>query len=157
MKRKPIRINWDDLEAAFDNPNQEIVYYLDVIEGRVFLEGEDDPYEDDDESYGNVAAPAGTTPRDDTRLRIDPLDPGTKVGWMESFLERDDDLDPEFVRRTREALKSDDPTQEIVAALAESPETKDRWYRFRSDRLHERIDRWLADHGLAVTDPPPWS
>ena len=39
MKRKPIRVNWDDLEAAFDNPNEELAYYLDLVNGHVVLEG----------------------------------------------------------------------------------------------------------------------
>ena len=42
MKNKPIRIDWEELESAFDSGNEEILYYLDLITGQVKLEGEGD-------------------------------------------------------------------------------------------------------------------
>ena len=39
MKRKPIRVDWEELEAAFDSGNEELVYYLDSVTGHVLLEG----------------------------------------------------------------------------------------------------------------------
>ena len=35
MKRKAIKIDWDELESAFDNKNEELVYYLDRVTGQV--------------------------------------------------------------------------------------------------------------------------
>ena len=35
MKHKPIRLDWDELEVAFTNHDEEIVYYLDLVTGNV--------------------------------------------------------------------------------------------------------------------------
>jgi hypothetical protein len=29
MKRKPLHIDWDELETAFENRSEDLVYYLD--------------------------------------------------------------------------------------------------------------------------------
>ena len=39
----------------------------------------------------------------------------------------------------------------------ESPEAKERWYRYRTDRVRDLIDDWLARHEVEPTDPPPWN
>jgi hypothetical protein len=40
MKRKPIKIDWDELESAFDSKQEDLIYYLDLVTGQVILEGE---------------------------------------------------------------------------------------------------------------------
>ena len=37
MKRKPLHIDWDELESAFENRNEDLSYYLDLITGKVFM------------------------------------------------------------------------------------------------------------------------
>jgi hypothetical protein len=37
MKGKPIKIDWDELESAFNNRNDELIYYLDLVTGQVIL------------------------------------------------------------------------------------------------------------------------
>ena len=44
----------------------------------------------------------------------------------------------------------------MIDALGESPEAKDRWYRYRSDRLHDLIQEWLVANQVEAIDPPPW-
>ena len=158
MKRKPIRVNWDDLEAAFDNPNQELPYYLDLVNGHVVLEGEGEEREDDDETddyTAEVAArPANQT--DSTRVYIAPLLTETKIEWLAAFIDETDDLDPAFVAQIRQALEAEDPTQLVLDALRDSPESKDRWYLYRAERLHDLIEEWLEENAVVTTEPPPW-
>ena len=33
---------------------------------------------------------------------------------------------------------------------------RDRWFLFRSGRIHDAIDAWLEEHGVRSTEPPPW-
>ena len=40
MQRKPIKVDWDALEEAFDSRDPEVAYYLDRITGHVVLDGE---------------------------------------------------------------------------------------------------------------------
>lgn len=159
MKHKPIRINWDDLESAFDNPNEELVYYLDLVDGHVVLEGEgeEDDFEDDEEHYD--ASPSEPQPRldDHTRQYIDRLTIETKLEWVEGFIATTDDLAPEFVSKLEAALETDTPAQSVIEVMRETPEGKDRWYLYRSDRLHELIHDWLQRNGIKPTDDPPWS
>jgi hypothetical protein len=155
MKHKPIRIDWDDLESAFDDPNDELVYFLDVVDGHVLLEGEgeEDVFDDENESYTRPAAPQ---PAPGTRIYVDQLTTQTKLRWITRFIEETTDLEPEFVERIKTALDSDEPAPAVIDALRESPEANDRWYRYRSDRLHDLIQEWLAANQIEAIDPPPW-
>jgi len=160
MKRKPIRINWDDLEAAFDNPNEELVYYLDRVNGHVLLEGEGEERDDDDESddYASDLASAGpSTVVDETRAYIAPLHEETKIDWLQRFIDETNDLAPSFIERIRAALDSDEPKPLVLEALRDDADGHDRWYLYRAERLHERIEEWLDENGVVPTDPPPWS
>lgn len=159
MKRKEFRINWDDLEAAFDNPNEELVYYLDLVQGHVVLEGEgeEDDFGDDDEHYGTSTAAPRSRPADNTRLYIDRLATETKLGWIRGFLDDTDDLAQEFVAKLEAALESDTPAPSVITVMRETPEGKDRWYLYRSDRLHDLIHDWLKENEITPTDDPPWS
>ena len=38
MKHKPLQIDWDELETAFENRNEDLTYYLDLVTGQVILE-----------------------------------------------------------------------------------------------------------------------
>ena len=58
MKNKPIRIDWEDLEAAFENTNEELVYFLDLVTGRVILEGEGEDSGEEEEFNGRAAVSA---------------------------------------------------------------------------------------------------
>jgi hypothetical protein len=159
MKRKPIRIDWDELEAAFDNPNQELVYYLDLVHGHVVLEGEgeEDDFDDEEEDYESV--PTRPQPRrdDQTRVYIDPLTAEIKLGWIDGFLASTEDLDPEFVASLQAALESETPAQSVIEVMRASPDGKDVWYLYRSDRLHDLIHEWLERNEITPTDEPPWS
>ena len=69
MKHKPIRLDWDELEVAFTNHDEEIVYYLDLVTGKVIIdgEGEDDDFDDEDDfSPNSLVATGQATVRDDS-------------------------------------------------------------------------------------------
>lgn len=159
MKHKPIRINWDDLEAAFDNPNEELVYYLDLVEGHVVLEGEGEEHDFDDDGEHYDASLSGSQPRPDdkTRLYIGRLSTETKLEWIEGFITSTEDLAQEFVAKVMAALETDTPAQSVIDVMRETPEGKDRWYLYRSDRLHDLIHDWLEQNEITPTDDPPWS
>ena len=72
MKRKQIKIDWDELEDAFTNPQDEVFCFLDRVTGRVVLEGEGDDLHDDDRNYDRPPDAAEVPPQDDpTRRRPD--------------------------------------------------------------------------------------
>jgi len=77
MKRKAIKVDWDDLEEAFSNPDVDATSYLDRVTGRVVLEGEeDDDFDEDEAAFENPMAVANAQTavarEDPTRIPIRP-------------------------------------------------------------------------------------
>ena len=159
MKHKPIKIDWDELEDAFNEQRDDLVSYLDLVTGHVVLEGEGEDDEDlDDENYDTpVRAPVAPPPPvdDSTRLHVTP--PGTtlKVDWLKEFIGKGD-VPGEVSGELSEAMGAEDPAPEIRAVLNRNPEVRDSWYRYRGERIQALIDEWLAANGVEFTDPPPW-
>lgn len=158
MKRKAIKIDWDALDDAFNNQNDELVYYLDLVTGHVVLEGEgeEDTFDDEDDYSGGTLHAAASTQNDATRLYIWPPDTACKVDWMKVFVDSETTIDAAVAQRLRDALQLDEPAGEIVEILREHPEERERWFRYRTERVREMIDRWLEEHAVEVTDRPPW-
>ncbi len=155
MKRKPIKIDWDALEAAFNDQNEELVYYLDLVTGYVGLDGEGEESVFDDQDYDQpVERPMARAST--TRLYVQPPDVSQKVEWMEAFLADDPSISAEVTERLHEGLESDDPAAMIGEILRDQAEVRDRWFLYRSDRFHELIDDWLEANEVQMVDLPPW-
>ncbi len=158
MKRKPIKINWDEIEAAFDNKREDLVYYLDLVTGQVVLEGEGEEagFEDDDDLLEDNGKENGPPRELTTRLYIEPPDEEEESGWMESFVVESDDLDAAVVAKLTEALDSPGPVNAFRDALRADAAARDRWFLYRADRLHETVDAWLDANNVHAAEPPPW-
>lgn len=153
MKGKPIKIDWEELESAFDNKREDLVYYVDLVTGQVILEGEgEEALEDDDEEEEGSASGRAVS----TRLYVDPLDPDIETDWMSVFVTEVDDLDGAVMERLRAALDDPDPHESIREILRNHAPERDRWFLFRSGRIHDAIDAWLEEHGVRATEPAPW-
>jgi len=152
VKTKPIKVDWEELESAFDSGSEELTYYLDRITGHVSLEGEGE--EDDFDDAGAILeAPA----RDDrTRLIIEPIKTAQKIDWIKRFLDEVPDLDPEFRADLQQALTAENVAGALTEVLHQNAEGSDRWYLYRTDRMRELIEDWLEGNGVAVANPPPW-
>jgi len=162
MKHKPIRLDWDELEVAFTNHDEEIVYFLDLVTGKVFIEGEgeEDDYDDEDDFSPNrvVVTTQPATRDDSTRASVRPITTEQKLEWMGRFVaEKDNGLDKETRTKLKEALKSENPAETLGAFLRAADEARDVWYLYRSDRLHEYMQSWLDQHEITAIDPPPWT
>jgi hypothetical protein len=162
MKHKPIRLDWDELEVAFTNHDEEIVYYLDLVTGKVIIEGEgeDDDFDDEDDDFSAntvvVTQPAAVD--DSTRAYVRPVTNEIKLEWMKSFLaEKDNGLDKEANTQLKQAFESDDAPEALGAFLRGADEARDIWYLYRSNQLHEHMQAWLGEQEITPIDPPPWS
>ena len=162
MKHKPIRLDWDELEVAFTNHDEEILYYLDLVTGKVIIdgEGEDDDLNDQDDFSPNslVATGQPVARNDSTRAYVEPMATETKLEWMRKFLgEKDNGLDKEANASLRQALESDNAAEALGAFLRSADEARDVWYLYRSNRLHEHMQSWLGEREIQPIDPPPWA
>ena len=153
---KPIKLDWDQLEEAFNNKNDELVYYLDTVTGHVHLEGEDE--DGDDQEAFDTRPPAPGQPRrtnDPTRKYLEPPTTALKVEWLAAFVEQDG-FDAEIATALRGAMVGDDPGPAIREVLNANPDVRDDWYVYRSERIRVLLGEWLKKSGIKPTDPPPW-
>jgi len=58
-----------------------------------------------------------------------------------------DKLDQIVAREEGDAFKD---------ALRHHAEIRDRWFLFRTERVHEVMDAWLAENSVTPASPPPW-
>lgn len=150
MKAKPIRIDWDALEEAFNELRADLVSYLDLVTGHVVLEGEGELDDLDDEDYSPAA------PEDDaTRCYVRPPDTAQKIEWLGEFLAREG-VETGVASELDRATTAEEPAAEIREILNRNPEVRDAWYRYRTERIQSLIDEWLQSNGVNFTDPPPW-
>jgi hypothetical protein len=156
MKHKPLHIDWDELETAFENRNEDLTYYLDLVTGQVILEGEgeDAHFDEDDEMDDAVeidAAQRGET----TRLYVVSFTDDDELDWMDEFIEGDDAISPEL-KETLSDLVAQGPSQRFKDELRHHPDVRSRWFLFRSERLHEVMDAWMDSNKISPASPPPW-
>jgi len=155
MRFKPLRINWEKLEDAFDSRNADLVSYVDRVTGHVALDIEEDD-RDDDEEYEPAEPVARFSPGSLTRAYVEPLSSEQKLQWVGRFLEDVDDLEPDFADEMVAALDSENPTDAVLSVLNRYPEGKELWYLYRAERLHELVEQWVRDQGIECLNPPPW-
>ncbi len=158
MKRKPIKINWDELESAFDNKREDLVYYLDLVTGQVVLEGEGEEadFGDDEDLAEDELEPEAPPREETTRLYIEPPVEDEEIGWMEDFVEEGESLESAVREKLLDALDAADPIEAFRESLRLHPAERDRWFFYRTERLHEAVDAWLDANGVHPAEPPPW-
>ena len=154
--RHKIKLDWDELEDAFSNQREELIYYLDLVTGHILLEGEGEGENDsdDEESY----QPPTERPRQDdsTRAYIRPPDIEKKIEWLKEFIADSKDLEPELATKLKTALDGENPVDPIREALVQHPEGRDAWYLYRSLRVRDMIDEFLEKQAVETSDAPPW-
>ena len=157
MKRKPIKIDWDELESAFEATREDLVYYLDLVTGQVILEGEGEEADfEGEDAMDEGVDEAPVSRQETTRLYVEPPSPEDEIDWMDAFARELQGTTPDVAEELRQALDSEDPHDGFKEALRHHTELRDRWFLYRADRLHDTIDAWLADHAVHSTDQAPW-
>jgi hypothetical protein len=158
MKRKPIKVDWDELETAFDNKREDLVHYLDLVTGQVVLEGEGEEgdFENEEDLVEDGADGEQRVRKETTRLYISPPNADDEIDWMEDFVAAGNGVSPQVLEALRAALDADDSADAFREVLRQHAEERDRWYLYRSERLHEVVDAWIDANQVHCADPPPW-
>jgi len=155
VKRKPIKVDWDELESAFNNKSEELRYYLDLVNGHVVLEGEGElDLDDDDDAMVARGMRIAVTSGEGTRVVIDPPGDEQKLVWLDQFL-AGAGCSAAIVAEFQRAIEAADIAA-IRELMQEHADVRDAWYVYRSERLREQIDRWIETHELQLSEPPPW-
>lgn len=132
---RPLTVDIDGLEEAFEGHDADGSFYLDRRSGRVrFVE--------EDEVPRRLLAEVGR--------RFVPVphdDPSDVRDDMEAFTDEVDE--PRLQRRLRAALAAKDGGRRFRMVLWET-ELFDEWSIFHSQRLRARIVEWLASVGIGA-------
>jgi Uncharacterised protein family (UPF0158) len=155
MKRKPILIDWDELETAFENRNEDLTYYLDLVTGQVILEGEGEDLRFDDDALDNGVEVEVPDRREPTRLYVESFTPDDELDWMDEFIEGDEGISAELKDKLGD-LVAQAQGEAFKDELRQNAELRDRWFLFRSERLHEVVDAWLDANNVNPSTRPPW-
>ncbi len=156
MKHKPLQIDWDDLETAFENRNEDFTYYLDLVTGQVILDGEgEDAHFDEDAEIDDAVDGEVAPRREPTRLYVVSFTDDDEMDWMDEFIEGEDGL-AESLKETLSDLVAQGVPHQFKDELKHHADVRDRWFLFRSERLHEVMDAWIDANKISCATPPPW-
>ncbi len=151
-----IETSWSSLERAFENNAPEIHSYLNLRTGDV-IRLEDGRVEPD--AHERIASDTAVY------LELEAIGSRTQYGWMKDFASEVDDEDARedllmALEGGRGAFKR---FKEALARLPPEGHWERKHREYRSGRLRQAIEEWLADRGLVATDrarpkvvlPPP--
>src|SRR5262249_36815897 len=86
-------------------------------------------------------------------VRVDPIESSVEHDWMAAFAASVKD------RRLGElldvALEGRGAFRRVKDVLARHPRERERWFRFRDDRVQEAMREWLSDNDIEASTEPP--
>jgi hypothetical protein len=143
---RKVKINWTDLEIAFERNSPEIESYLDVVSGEVIsvTDGEADTPEKRRRIEDNAA----------NFIKIEPASSREQYRWMEKFVS----ALPDAALRERLIIAIDGKGafRRFKDVLLNYPTERERWFTYRGELLHYHIQGWLTQLQLEPINPPPW-
>jgi hypothetical protein len=130
-----VKIDWNELEGAFESASYELPQYLDTVTGEVILLTEDgvDDYEQVLEQV------EGDT--EGRYLEIPLKDSSEGYRDMEHFIKTV--RDPRLRDLLEVAINGRGAFRRFKDVLLSYPEERERWFAFERERLVERIRDWL--------------
>jgi Uncharacterised protein family (UPF0158) len=171
---RKLKVDLAALEEAFDNTSSELHYYLDLQTGEVVLVADEirreleGIYEElndaGDQEFKHLAAMLNQSRLPDwqkeavleahrveegfgERYRELPLvETHDAYEDMEDFIEtlKDESLQ----ERLWQAIRGRGAFRYFKDVLADYPQARERWFKFKDECVHQRVLEWLADEGI---------
>ncbi len=145
MPRPDFQVDYSGLVVAFETRGK-LRYFFDRETGDVngfYPAGRP-------EDVANVEACAASPER---FVVVPPETPEINLGDRRAFLRT---LDKPNLREALEAtIAGPEPLIAFRQVLMDSPSEERRWFRFKEQRVHDRVGRWLAQNGLPPLPTPP--
>jgi len=141
-EKRALKIDLEDLCLAMENSSYDLDYYLDLETGEVIFISD---YMDD----ANL---------EELKDRIDENpDRYEPIPKAESYEDYDDMVDfistvedEHLVELLEIAIDGKGAFRRFKDVLARYPEKKERWYRFKNERMKERAISWLETIGISL-------
>ncbi len=141
-EKRALKIDLEDLCLAMENSSYDLDYYLDLETGEVIFISD---YMDD----ANL---------EELKDRIDEnpdrYEPIPKAESSEDYDDMVDFIstveDEHLVELLEVAIDGKGAFRRFKDVLARYPEEKERWYRFKNERMKERASSWLEAIGISL-------
>jgi hypothetical protein len=143
---RKVKVNWTELEIAFERNSPDIESYLELSTGDVIsiVAGEADAAD----KHARVAANAQSF------VRVEPASSREQYRWMEKFVGAVED---EALReRLIISIDGKGAFRRFKDVLLNYPAERERWFSYRGDLLHYQMQTWLSELGLEPENAPPW-
>ena len=155
-----LKIDWGDLELAFDNGSYEMSYFLDLETGEVPLVADEDrdyiedPPETLQDWQRQAAAQARAIEEGEGERFLSVPRRDSREGYrdMEHFIATV--ASPRLRDRLDRAITGRGAFRRFRDVLAEHPPEETRWYAFEQQRAQQRIIDWLESIEVEPSNPP---
>ncbi len=156
---RKLKIDWGELEMAFDSGSFEMSYYLDLETGKVpLVSDEDRDYldepDDDLQDWQKQAAEQAKAidEGDGTRyVHVPRRSSHESYRDMERFIATVPS--PRLRDRLDRAIEGRGAFRSFRGVLAEHPQEETRWYALKQRRLQQRILDWLESIDVEPSNP----
>ena len=139
-----LKIDLAELKFAFANASWEAEYYLDLETGEVILISSQI-------TVGGEITKQMESLTDHARYRQVPqTSPREEFRDMERFIETV--KSPTTRQLLKTAIDGKGAFKRFKNALLDHPQERERWFRFKEDRLEERIENWLEAEGVELEE-----
>ena len=141
-----VRVNWPDVETAFERNAPGLHSYIDRTSGEVLAVME--ATEEDAERRAQVAADP------ERYIKIEPASSREQYKWMERFVALVEES--ELRDRLLVTIDGKGAFRRFKDVLLSFPNDRERWFNYRGELLHFHINRWFEAKQLQPDPPPPW-
>jgi hypothetical protein len=141
-----VPVNWTELETAFERNAPNAESHLDLTTGEVLTIIEEQP--DAAERRARLAQ----TP--ERYLRVEPASSREQYRWMERFVVTV--VDEGLRERLVIAIDGKGAFRRFKDVLLSYPAERERWFAYRADLLHHRMNCWFEQMEVTSSVPAPW-
>jgi len=142
MRKVPLA--WESLEDAFENNAPQVHSYLQLESGEVLrlVDGTVDP-----DLLARIVA-------DPDYLPVAPVSSREQYRWMEHFIQTVED--ETLHEALTHSIDGKGAFRRFKDVLMAHPVDRERWFKFRTERLRDCMTSWLETHGLEAGPRPEW-
>jgi len=143
-----MHIDWGALDLAFETSDIEHSSWLDRMTGEVLSVFDGDDPDDREAVFQRINA------QPKRFVAIEPPDARAQWEWMSEFTASVPDAQLRDLLDV--ALDGRGAFRRFKDVLLGAPEERQRWSRFRDDRMHQAIARFLDEANVHPANAPPW-
>ena len=144
MDRKSLKVDLDELCSAMEDTSYENEYYLDLKTGEILFLSE---YMDDEETRKL---------RDQIEEDFDRYERIPRAESHEGYEDMEDFIatvkDAHLAELLEVAINGRGAFRRFKDVLLRYPEERERWFRFKDERMQERALKWLDDIGVSLAE-----